>query len=1052
MSDSATLLQTKSSARSAAMLATLVVVFVLSGAAGLIYESIWSRYLGLFVGHSAYAQIIVLAIFLGGMSAGALLIGRRSERMREPLIGYAVVELIVGIIGFGFHEIFQGVTELAYRSLLAPLAGTSMLIVAKWAIAALLILPQSVLLGMTFPLMTAGAMRRITGRPGQILSLLYFANSLGAALGVLVAGFWLIRIVGLPGTLLTAAVINVLVALVVYGAARLSARQAEETHPATPVDGDAVIVATPEVPVATPATAQPASPDASRFPLPASRLWRLLLIVSFGTAVASFMYEIAWIRMLSLVLGSATHSFELMLSAFILGLALGALWARRIADGQANPVAALGIVQWAMGLFALATLPVYLWSFGWMAGLLNALQATETGYGIFTIARYGMALAVMLPATFAAGITLPLITRTLLVSGRGEQAIGYVYGVNTLGSIVGVVIAGLVLLPMIGLKALLLYGAILDIALGILLLRMSVDLRAARGRALVYGTAVAAALAVMAANLGVTFERNVLASGVFRYGRIPSESARDIFYYEDGRTASVAAGLAGGRYYISTNGKPDASLDSAWVHKSPDDGTDRRAMTGDETTQAFLPLISLAHKPDARTAAVIGHGSGMTSHFLLASPAIEEVVTIEIEPRMIDGSRAAFYPANARVFDDTARSTFAIDDAKSYFAAGRRRFDLIISEPSNPWVSGVSGLFTIEFYQRVRQYLEDDGLFTQWLHLYEINDELVLSVLSALHQTFPAYEIYHTAKGDILILAGTRQALPRPDWSVFELPRVREDLSHTLPLTPELLAATRIAGREELAPLLDRWSRVNSDFYPILDLETEQSRYLRQNAVGVLRLVEERVDILGPFTGRRIPFASGTTDPAPNISRVHALTAGAMLRTPDRISDSLRLRSDADLTPQVHRAWRFRSALAGGPPPDWREWIREMLTVEHELHAGTSGVADSAFYREVRGYVSRNAAPRGVHLAVDFAQAMAAWDFAGAAQAADSLLPFAQEGRTWYDMNDLRDGAVVAHLRLGNPAAARRFMVELGKVGATPPADLRTMLLNAYVLQAERVE
>ena len=205
------------------MLALLVTVFVLSGAAGLIYESIWSRYLGLFVGHSAYAQIIVLAIFLGGMSVGALLVGRRSERMREPLLGYAIVELIVGVIGLVFHEIFVAVTDFAYASLLAPLAGSGWLIVVKWSVAALLILPQSVLLGMTFPLMTAGAIRRITGRPGHTLALLYFANSLGAALGVLVAGFALIRIVGLPGTLLTAAALNMVVAGIVYVAARSGA-------------------------------------------------------------------------------------------------------------------------------------------------------------------------------------------------------------------------------------------------------------------------------------------------------------------------------------------------------------------------------------------------------------------------------------------------------------------------------------------------------------------------------------------------------------------------------------------------------------------------------------------------------------------------------------------------------------------------------------------------------------------------------------------------------------------------------------------------------------
>jgi predicted membrane-bound spermidine synthase len=933
------------------------------------------------------------------------------------------------------------VTDFAYASLLSPLAGSFWLIVVKWSIAALLILPQSVLLGMTFPLMTAGAIRRMTGRPGHTLAMLYFANSLGAALGVLIAGFWLISVLGLPGTLLTAAALNLLVAGVVYVVARSSEPVAVATGNR---DEEAEVAGV---------TAQPDEVETagSRRPLPDERLWRLLLIVSFGTAIASFIYEIAWIRMLSLVLGSATHSFELMLSAFILGLALGSLWIRRRADRLTNPVTALGIVQWIMGLLAIGTLPVYVWSFDWMAGLLNALRATEGGYQLFTIARYGVSLAIMLPATFAAGITLPLITRTLMASGRGEKAIGYVYGINTLGSIVGVVLAGLILLPAVGLKSLLIYGAILDIALGLLLVRMSVDVGTLRGRAWLYGTAVSAAVIVTLINFGVRLESNLLASGVFRYARVPSEDARDIFFYEDGRTASVAAGKSGSRYYITTNGKPDASLDSAWVHKSPSDTTARRPMTGDETTQAFLPLISLAFRPDAQTAAVIGQGSGMTSHFLLASPNLAEVVTIEIEPEMIAGSRQAFYPANRRVFDDP-RSRFVIDDAKSYFASGRRRFDLIISEPSNPWVSGVSGLFTIEFYRRVRQYLTDDGLFTQWLHLYEINDELVLSVLAALHRTFPEYQIFQTARGDILILATNRQALPEPDWSVFELPGVQEDLSHTIRLNPTLLPATRIATRAELAPLLDRWGQVNSDFYPVLDLGSERARYLRQNAEGVLRLVEERIDILAPFSGRRIPFVTETRDAAPHIARLHSLTTSAILRNPELLRDSSRLTTDDDLAALLNGVWRFRAAMSEGPPPDWRQWMRDFVAVENALHAGATGVADSGFYADVRAFARRHNAPQGVLDAIDFAYGMAVWDFELAARAAEKLLPAAIERRTWYEVSSLRTGAVLANLKLGRPAEARRFMVEFGKIGASPPADLRTMLLNAYLLQAEREE
>ena len=275
------------------------------------------------------------------------------------------------------------------------------------------------LLGATFPLMSAGVLRLRRGRTGQSLSLLYFANSLGAAAGVLVAGFYLVGLAGLPGTLLVAAMLNLVVALATFASSV--------------------------------AAAAPAGPDAPRRPprrrpppdypgrLAPGALGPLLLFTSFGTAVASFIYEIDWIRMLALVLGSATHAFELMLSAFILGLALGALWIRSRIDRLRNPVRTLGVVQWVMGLLALATLPLYVASFDWIATLMTTFARTDHGYVGFTAARYALCLAIMLPATFCAGMTLPLITRTLIRSGSGEAAIGRVYAWNTLGSIVGVV-------------------------------------------------------------------------------------------------------------------------------------------------------------------------------------------------------------------------------------------------------------------------------------------------------------------------------------------------------------------------------------------------------------------------------------------------------------------------------------------------------------------------------------------------------------------------------------------------------------------------------------
>ena len=1008
----------------------LFVVFFLSGAAGLIYETIWSRYLGLFVGHSAYAQIIVLTIFLGGMSAGALWVGRRSARITSPLRAYAVVELAVGIIALGFHAAFLAVTNAAYDSLFPHLAGGAGVTIAKWTLAALLILPQSILLGATFPLMSAGALRLAPDQPGRVLALLYFTNSLGASIGALVTGFLLIGLVGLEGTLTTAAVLNLLVFLVVMLAAwGMSPAQREQE--ATPGDdrraeGDA-----------TPETAPPSTDD-DRTLTPAA-LWRLMLVVTFGTAIASFVYEISWIRMLALVLGSATHSFELMLSAFILGLALGAFWARTRADGFRNPLRALGIVQWVMGAAALATIPAYLASFGWTASLLGGLEQSEQGYVLFTAARYALCLTIMLPATFCAGITLPLITRTLLASGHGERSIGTVYGVNTLGSIVGVVLAGLVLLPAIGLKTLLIEGAMLDMALGVLLLR--VRARTVSQLRYAWAAALALALAVAASVAFDRFDTVVLTSGVYRYGKLPEAGGRRILFYRDGRTATVS--VAQSRYdksiSIATNGKPDASLDSTWTHWSP--SAPREYLAHDVSTQIILPLITLAHAPGARTAAVIGQGSGISSHMLLASPTLRSLTTIEIEPEMVAGSRL-FLPANRRVFQDP-RARFAIEDAKSFFAGNGTQFDLILSEPSNPWVSGVSGLFTTEFYARAKRYLTPNGVFGQWLHLYEISDGLVLSVLAAVHENFPSYEVFMTSGADILIVASPSRTLPRPDWSIFQLPGVMSELTHLVPFTPRALEGTRLLSRRDLEPLLSRYAIANSDFIPVLDLEGERMRFFKRSATGFISLRAERFDALGALDDVRSPFDTATRTAAPEIPRLRALATGAVLhaRTQATAEDSA---SGTDVVAALHRRWIFEAALASQRSPvDWRRWLTDALVVERDLHGGTAGVVDESFYRRLFTYAAAHDAPAPIRQSLHFLHGLAGWDFAEASQAADSLLPDAVAGNGWLPPDLLREGAMVSKLRLGNREGARKAWSALARQSARDPGDFRTLLLQS---------
>ena len=996
------------------MLTLLYAVFVLSGAAGLIYESIWARYLGLFVGHSAYAQVIVLVMFMGGMAVGAFLVGERSQRVKSPLLWYAGIELVIGVLGLAFHGVFESATALAYDSIFPALGAGSGHIAAKWALAALLILPQSILLGTTFPLMSAGVIRLAPERSGRSLALLYFSNSFGAAVGVLVAGFYLVALAGLPGTLVVAAILNILVALVVY----LAVKRRGEI-----------------------ATARRSTEPSLFAQTSGGTLDRWLLLVAFGTAVASFIYEIAWVRMLSLVLGSATHSFELMLSAFILGLALGAYWIRSRVDIASLRL--LAIVQLAMGALAIATLPVYLQSFDLMAGAMSVFARTPEGYNAMSVFRYALCLAVMLPATFCAGMTLPVITRLLLAGGAGERAIGRVYSANTLGSIIGVALASLLLMPILGLKWLLVLGGGIDIALGVALFlvdRRGGTHRLSRRAYVGLGLAAAGVIVVLAV---ARFDTTTLTSGVYRYGAVQRPGSADVLFYKDGRTASVSVRRikSTGGLSLATNGKPDATLGPLWLN--PRDTTAARGpFTHNESTQTLVSLIPLAYVPNAQDAAMIGHGSGMSTHVLLGSPNLQRVVSIEIEPEMIEASRL-FYPANQRVFDDP-RHRFAIDDARAYFAAGRQQYDLIIAEPSNPWVAGVSGLFTAEFYRTLTRYLKDDGILAQWVQFTEIDDGLILSVVAALDRSFPSYAMFAVSDHDLLIVASRRAELPAPDWSIVErFPGVVEDLARFTPITAHTFETLRIADHRSLRPLARR-AEPNSDFFPVLDLYAERARFTNSSAAGFALLGAQSFSVALALANARNGVGDQTELVASGIPRLSAAVMSSRLRQDKPAGDPETERA-------ALRSRMLRESLGASAPSDWRAWLQAVSIVERDIHGGAAGIADLRFYSALESYAKRHQAPAEVLAAIDFMRGLSAWDFTRAHTAARVLLAAARRGEIWLEPDMLRDGAVTTYLKLGNTAAARDAFTLLAPYSGRPPNDLRTMLVESLMMPSGEI-
>jgi predicted membrane-bound spermidine synthase len=778
------------------------VLFTASGFAGLIYESIWTQYLRLFLGHAAYAQSLVLAVFMGGMAAGAAWCARRSERLANPLAGYALVEALVGLAALAFHPLFVLTTDWSYASLLPALGDEWLALAAKLALACLLILPQSVLLGMTFPLMSAGLARAHPAGAGGSVAMLYFTNSLGAAAGVLVSGFVLIAWAGLPGTLRTAGMLNLLIAAVVWLMAR-PARHAslheEKTRDTTSAG--------------------------------------LLLAVAFFTGLASFVYEISWIRMLSLLLGASTHSFELMLATFIFGLALGGLAVRRRADAAADPARALAWVQLAMALAALATLPLYDFAFSLMEGLMKGLARSEAGYVLFNAGSAALAALVMLPATVLAGMTLPLLTAALLRRGAGEAAIGRVYAANTLGAIAGVILAVHAGLPLLGLKGTLIAGSLVDAALGLALLA------AFRPKRTFMFASAACAAAFLGAGLAFELDANKMTAGVFRHGELAASRDAQILFEKDGKTATVHLVKYPEATSLRTNGKSDGSIN-----------LDPEGQRGsDEITMVLTGALPLALAPDIRSAAVIGIGTGLTTHTLLQSLSIEAVDTVEIESAMAEASRR-FTPRNGGAFADP-RSRILIDDAKTFFSTHARRYDLIISEPSNPWVSGVASLFTREFYRRIRGHLNPGGLLVQWFQLYEVDASLVATVMRALGEEFPHYAVFAPSDHDLLIVAGL-SPLPLPAKpEVFEHPGLARELWTVHVLSAGDLDARYVGGRATLEPLFASYGMpANSDYAPVLDLNAARHRFLEHSAgdiVGLLTLGVPLLEMLEPSRSRR---------------------------------------------------------------------------------------------------------------------------------------------------------------------------------------------------------
>jgi spermidine synthase len=813
-------------------------LFIISGATGLVYQIAWFKYLSLFLGNTTYAQTVVLATFMGGLAIGASLWGRRADQARSPLTLYARLEFLIGLYCLAYPSLL-GVSKNIFisvvHSLQLPSDGSAVLML-KLLISALMLLFPTILMGGTLPVLV----RFISGsveESGKNVAILYFLNSLGAVVGSLLGGFFLIQIVGLQLTVISAGIVNVMIAGIAF---LLSKRTVN-------------LVTAPEnakLPDSSPAT---------------DRQVMLAVGVAGISGLAAMIYEVAWVRLLIPVLGSSTNSYTLMLVAFISGITIGSWIVSALIDRIRSVPGALAMCQIGVGVAMALMLPVYgrIPYIYWQLGAL--LTRVEGTYSIFLLLQFIVGFAIMIVPTIFLGMSLPfasrIATRSVTVLGT---SVGTVFSINTLGTVVGSLGAGLVLIPLIGVRHAMEFGFVLNLACGVVLAFNNEKFSAlARGAI----ASLAVAVTLIAVVFGPNWNETVALSGVFRQvsgNRTPPSSyseflkiaaANKVLFYKEGASATVGVvehpTATGTQNVLLINGKADASSVS------------------DLPTQVLLAQVPMMFHPSPDTVLVIGFGSGVTVGSVLTHP-VKLVESIEISPEVIAASKY-FEPTNRQPLADP-RVRLYVDDALAYLHLANPDYDVIISEPSNPWIAGIGNLYSTEFFRACRSKLRPGGLMVQWFHLYEVDDETFRLVVRTFRSVFPHVTVWESLTTDVL-LVGSLEVLTVDEPALaakLRLESVRADLGRiSIPDPATLLSLQMISER----PLREYGSAgpLNTEDKPLLEHWAPKAFFLNKGVTAIERFDERRVfgrsDLLLDQVLARRPL---TDSEKRNIGLLHA--------------------------------------------------------------------------------------------------------------------------------------------------------------------------------------
>lgn len=721
----------------------VAICFFLSGATGLIYEMLWARMLGLVFGATTLAVSTVLAAFMGGLALGSALAGRVGARITQPIRAYGALEIGIALYAVAVPWLF-GLVDNLY-ALIWQHFHPSFFAFSLWRflLSCLMLLVPTTLMGATLPVLSAALVR--SGPTSTSVTKLYARNLGGAICGSIAAGFLLLPILGVRATIYTAAVINVIIgiaAIIADGKMEVAVDD-QINNPLEVVAASRQLGLKKEL-LLTREVGELKNKEGS--------FW---LFCAFISGFVTISTQVAWTRMLTMIIGSSTYAFSIVVALFLLGLSGGAyVIARKDLSGTLRRTVVKVELATALSLF----LSLF------MANKIPALLVT-TGLrlninswgGLLMLQVLSVVLLILLPA-FLMGAVMPLV---LVWAGANTgnalvRLVGRSYAVNTIGAIVGAFGAGFVLIPKTSTRFTILFAAALCVIVAGLAYQPQGDVRKCNLRR---GIAAAAATSLIVVLFLVAPPMNLADLSIGAYDSLVRVIAKTrgsvaentnesngpeshtLLMYEEGPTSTVSVRKDWDITSMAINGRTNAS--------------DREDMP----TQVMLGQMPILLAPGMKRALVVGYATGVTAGAMLQSP-LESLECVELEPATVNGSRF-FEHVNNQPLNDP-RLHLIIDDARTYLRVTPMRYDMIVSEPSHPWVPGVANLFTQEFFQLGSDRLNREGIFVQWLQIYQLSTESLRSVLATFHNVFPhvlVFRVEGAGKGKDLILVGSETPL-----------------------------------------------------------------------------------------------------------------------------------------------------------------------------------------------------------------------------------------------------------------------------------------------------